>query len=185
MFNGIVKNDVITSILMRRSVREYLPKMISDSELSTLMACALMSPSAKNEQPCHVRFIKNKDMLDQMHTDFRNIVGFGTPVYTKSDVNPFYHNAPVFAAIFAPEDKKLDAGIMAENIAIAAKSMGLGTCIIGCIRDLFNDEILGAKWKIMLDVPEDCKYLIGVAVGYPNEIPELKERDESKISIIE
>lgn len=184
MSNEIIDNATIRNILSRQSIREYKDKMLSTNQIETLMACALMAPSAKNEQPCHVRFITNTPMLEQMQKDFRNIIGWGTPAYTKSDVNPFYHNAPVFAAIFSEDDKSVDGGIMVENICIGAKSLGLGTCVIGCIHTMFDDEEVGPRWKKLLDIPEDYKFLIGVAIGYPDETPPVKERDSSKIKVI-
>ena len=50
----------------------------------------------------------------------------------------FYHNAPVFAAIFAKPGSQMDAGIMVENICIAAKGLGLGIGIVG----LFNIQFI-------------------------------------------
>ena len=184
MSNEIIDNETIRSILTRQSVREYKQKMLSGSEIETLMACALMSPSAMNAQTCHLRLLTNGYMLEQMQKDFRNIVGWGTPVHTKSDVNPFYHNAPVFAVIFSSEDKKIDGGIMAENICIGAKSLGLGTCIVGCIRPMFEDDEIGPRWKRLLDIPENYKFVVGIAIGYPNEKPPVKERDSSRIKVI-
>ena len=184
MSNEIIDNSTIRSILTRQSIREYKRKMLSGSEIETLMACALMSPSAKNEQPCHLRLITNGYMLEQMQSDFRNIIGWGTPAYTKSDVNPFYHNAPVFAAIFSQDNKSVDGGIMIENICIGAKSLGLGTCIVGCIHSLFEDEKIGSRWKRLLDIPESYNFLVGAAIGYPDEKPPVKERDSSRIKVI-
>ena len=97
----IIRNEVIDAVLTRQTIREYKPIMLTDAQLDTLTAAAMMAPSGRNCQPCHVRFICNDAMLRQMQIDFKNIVGWDTPVHTRSDKNPFYHNAPVFAAIFA------------------------------------------------------------------------------------
>ena len=52
--------------------------------------------------------------------------------------NNFYYNAPTVLILSADKDfkwSKLDAGIAAQNIALAAQSMGLGSLIIGIIDD--------------------------------------------------
>ena len=107
----IIRNEVIDAVLTRQTIREYKPLMLTDAQLDTLTAAAMMAPSGRNCQPCHVRFICNDAMLRQMQIDFKNIVGWDTPVHTRSDKNPFYHNAPVFAAIFAKPGSQMDAGI--------------------------------------------------------------------------
>lgn len=185
MFEHVIKNDVTAAVLERQTIREYTPEMLTDAQLDTVMAAAMMAPSGRNSQPCHVRFIKNSDMLKEMQIDFKNIVGWDTPVHTRSDKNPFYHNAPVFAAIFAEGASYMDAGIMVENICIAAKGLGLGTCIVASVGALFEDADKGAKWRRAIDIPEDYRFLIGVAIGNPDEKPEQKPRDESHYKVIE
>ncbi len=175
----IIRNEVIDAVLTRQTIREYKPVMLTPEQLETLTAAAMMAPSGRNSQPCHVRFVCNADMLKQMQTDFKNIVGWDTPVHTRSDKNPFYHNAPVFAAIFAQGNSQMDAGIMVENICIAAKGLGLGTCIVGSAGALFDDAEKGAYWRERIDIPKNYIYMIGVAIGVPDEEPEQKPRDPS------
>lgn len=179
----IIRNEVIDAVLTRQTIREYKPIMLTDAQLDTLTA-AMMAPSGRNCQPCHVRFICNDAMLRQMQIDFKNIVGWDTPVHTRSDKNPFYHNAPVFAAIFAKPGSQMDAGIMVENICIAAKGLGLGTCIVGSAGALFDDADKGAYWRGEIDIPVDLQYMIGVAIGVPDEVPEQKPRDPSHYETI-
>lgn len=84
----IIRNEVIDAVLTRQTIREYKPLMLTDAQLDTLTAAAMMAPSGRNCQPCHVRFICNDAMLRQMQIDFKNIVGWDTPVHTRSDKNP-------------------------------------------------------------------------------------------------
>ena len=53
----IIRNEVTDAVLTRQTVREYKPVMLTDAQLDTLTAAAMMSPSGRNSQPCHVRFI--------------------------------------------------------------------------------------------------------------------------------
>lgn len=76
------------------------------------------------------------------------------------------------------------AGLMAENIALAAKSLGLGSCMVGSIGGLFDNEEGSKKWKKILEIPEDWCFLLGMTLGYPNEEPPMKEREDGHIKII-
>ncbi len=178
-------NTVVETILKRQTIREYKAEQIADEQLEALKLAALKAPSGRNCQPCHVRFIQNAEMLKEMNTDFKELVGYDTPAYTRWDTNPVYHNAPTFVVIFAEGESYMDGGIMCENICIAAEGMGLGTCIIGSVGALFADGAeAGNKWKRTWNIPEEYKFLIAIAVGYPDEKPEMKPRFEDRIQVI-
>ena len=180
----ILHGPVIDAVLSQQSIREYTPEQISADQLDTLMRAALRAPSGRNSQPIHARFCQNAAMLRAMQIDFKNIVGWDTPVHTKSDVNPFYHNAPTFAFLFAQGDSRMDAGLMAENICIAAQGLGLGTVIAASVGALFPDEAAGLKWRKALCIPEDWPFMIGVGIGNPDEAPEMKPRNAEQIQVI-
>lgn len=176
-------NETIKNILKRQTIRSYKPQQITDEELDILSQCAVRAPSGRNGQSCHVRFIQNHDYLEGMNKDFKEVVGYETPAYTRWDVNPVYQTAPTLAIIFAENESYMDAGIMCENIVIAAESLGLGTCIIASIGALFNDE-KSLKWKELFDIPSDYKFQIAIAIGYPDEKPEMKPRFDDRIKVV-
>lgn len=177
-------NATIDVLLARRSCREYKPEQIAPGELEALMAAALRAPSGRNSQPCHVRFFQRAEPLRAMQVDFKNIVGWDTPVHTRSEKNPFYHNAPTFAFVFAESESGVNAGILVENICIAAQSLGLGSCIVASVGALFADKTAGPKWKSEMDIPEHFKFQIGVCLGYPDETPEEKPRNTDQVRVI-
>lgn len=180
---SIIGNETMESILKRRSIRLYKPEMPTDAEMDTVLSAALYAPSARNLQPNHVRIVKDKALLDELNKDFKAFVGENTPAYTGWQEQPFYHDAPVFAMIFGDRENHytpVDAGIMVENMAIAAQSVGLGSCIIGCIGTYMNSPE-GAKWRERFDVPENCDFMIGITLGYADEVPEMKPRYEDRI----
>lgn len=183
MFQAIQNNPVIDAILSRQTIREYTGRQISEEQLQTLMAAALLAPSGRNSQPIHVRFLQNAEMLVQMNTDFKNHVGWDTPAYTRAEKNPFYHNAPTFAFLFSETDSAVNAGIMAENICIAAVGLGLGCAIIASAGALF-DSPQASHWKQQLRIPENYRFQLGVALGYADEKPEPKPRRTEQIQVV-
>ncbi|MCL2494146.1 MAG: nitroreductase family protein [Oscillospiraceae bacterium] len=180
----IIESPVIDAILARQTIREYRPEQISSDQLETLMLAALRAPSGRNTQPIHARFCQNGAMLKEMQIDFKNIVGWDTPVHTRSDTNPFYHRAPTFAFLFAEGDSRMEAGLMAENLCVAARGLGLATVLVGSVGPLFSDDIAGPKWKKTLQIPEDWLFMVGVGIGHPDEAPEMKPRNEEQFMVI-
>lgn len=176
----IIHNETIDIILKRRTIREFKPEQITDRELDTILSCAVWAPSARNGQPCHIRVVQDKAMLEQLNRDFKDLVGWDTPAYTRWDKNPVYQNAPTVLFIFAQGDSGMDCGLMTENIALAAESLGIGSCIIGSVGALMNAD-KGREWKERMHIDKDWHFLIAVALGYPDESPEPKERAEGRI----
>lgn len=177
-------NEIIENILTRQTIREYTEKEIPQELLDIIVQCAIRAPSGRNTQPCHIRVLSNKEKLKEMNEDFKNIVGWETPAYTGWNLRPVYHNAPIFIFIFAKDKSDMAAGLMAENIALAAKALGLGSCMVASVGALFEDEAGGKKWKEYLEIPEDWYFLLGISVGYPNETPPMKEREDGHVKFI-
>ena len=77
-----------------------------------------------------------------------------------------FHDAP--NAIIIYSDKTLDAkavinaGILAQTIALAAPAYGLGTCLM--FRAVNYPDVL----RELLGIPESKTIILGVAIGYPD-----------------
>lgn len=177
-------NEVIKAILGRRTIRSFTDKKLDRETIQLLLDCAMWAPSGRNSQPCHVRVITDKKVLDALNTDFKNKVGWDTPAYTRWDVNPVYQGAPAMFFIYAENKTDMNGGIMVENIAIAAEGLGLGSCIIASVGGLLEAPE-GDKWKRILDIPENFEFIISIAVGEKAEEPEPKERKPENFRIIE
>ncbi len=177
-------NDVIKNIMSRQTIREYTAEQVPEELLQVVLDAAIRAPSGRNTQPCHLRVLRNRELLEEMNTDFKNLVGWDTPAYTGWDIRPVYHNAPVFIFIVAPTKDGMSGGLMAENIALAAHGVGLGSCMIGSLGALFDDEENAKKWKKIIDIPQDWEFVLGMTLGYPNEKPPFKEREDGHIKFI-
>lgn len=177
-------NIALENIMTRQTIREYTDEKIPDDLLQAVLDAAIRAPSGRNSQPCHLRVLSNKEKLDEMNTDFKNIVGWDTPAYTGWNLRPFYHNAPTVIFITAPTNDGMSGGLMAENIALAAHALGLGSCMIASIGTLFENETASAKWKRILEIPEDWHFVLAISLGYPNEKPPMKEREDGHIKFI-
>jgi glutathione peroxidase-family protein len=159
-------NPVLRNIMSRRSVRKYLDKSVEHKKLETVALAGINAPSAMNRQNWAIRIIEDQKLM--------------------ADVKDMCRNAPNLICVCAPTDGRfdLDAGLLGENMMLAAQSLGLGTCIqTGPIRFLTTDEKAKA-FRDSLDIPEGYKLLFVISIGYPDEQPEAKPRDASKIEFI-
>lgn len=96
-----------------------------------------------------------------------------------------FRNAPNVIVIATPEGKGLvDAGLMGENMILAAQSMGLGTCCLGGPVGFLQGDPAAASYLKQLDIPEGYSIAYMIAVGYPDEQPLSKPRDTSKVKYI-
>ena len=64
----------------------------------------------------------------------------------------------------------VDVALYAQNVAVAAESVGLGICYIGAIR---NDA---AQSAALLDLPQQVYPVFGMCIGWPDQDPEVKPR---------
>ncbi len=154
-------NEVMRAIYGRRSTRSYLPEQISDESLSLILDAGLWAPTARNMQEIRFAVVRNADIMNEIKADFAACDDRGALA------RDFDHNAPVFIFLFGPKAwpySEIDAGIAVENMAIAAEGLGLGSVIIGVIRD-FMRSAAGEKWLKRFGLPEDYHFVIGLALG--------------------
>lgn len=64
----------------------------------------------------------------------------------------------------------VDTGIMAQNVLLAAESLGLGGVYIGALRNNIQQV------SDLVKLPEYCVPLVGLCLGYPDQDPPLKPR---------
>lgn len=176
-------NEVINTIMARRSVRKYLDKPVEHAKLEQIALCGINAPNGMNGQRWAVRVVESKEWIDGTTAIFKK----ANPDMVSRDKNfkNMYRNAPNIICVATPNgESSVDAGMLGENMMLAAKSLGLGTCCLGGPVRFLNTN---ADCKPLLDklnLPAGYKISFIVAVGYPDEQPEAKPRDESKIEYI-
>jgi nitroreductase len=95
-------------------------------------------------------------------------VPFGAISFIADGNLSLFHDAPTVILIFADERgigfPTLDCGIAGQNMALAAHSMGLGTCWIGFPKLAFEST---DKWRNRLGINYPYKFVSSIALGYP------------------
>lgn len=181
-------NEVLKTIAQRSSIREYTNEKLTDEKIKALVTAALQAPTARNMQEVHVSVVDGENpILREIDTERKLMMLSAAPdEETKSKIesnpNNFYYSAPTVFILSADKNfkwNKLDAGIAAENIALATQSMGLGSLIIGII----DNAMRGAKkdyFSKALHFPENYEFAIAVAVGHKATEKEPHEIDFDK-----
>ncbi|MBQ7686669.1 MAG: nitroreductase family protein [Bacteroidaceae bacterium] len=163
-------NPVLSNIMARRSIRKYLDKPVEHEKLEAVVNCGINAPSGMNRQPWIVRVVEDRTLIAEVN---------------KAAGREQFYGAPALICVCSPTNGgDLDAGLLGENMMLAAPALGLGTCCLqGPVRALLSNE----KCKFFLDrldIPADYRLNYILAIGYPDEQPAAKPRDASKVKYI-
>ena len=177
-------NPVVGAIMARRSVRKYLDRPVEHEKLMTLARCAINAPSGMNAQPWLVRVVEDQKLINDVTEVYKkaNAEQVKRDAYFKN----MFRNAPNLICVCTPAKGggQLDAGLLGENVMLAAQALGLGTCCLGGPVRFLKSNADARFFLERLDIPADYELNYIIAVGYPDEQPEARQRDASKVKFI-
>jgi len=147
--------DCVKEILNRRSIRKFKNEPISEEVINTILEAGRLAPTATNQQPWY--FVVARAKQEKEAFIFSGFNKFVTEadfivlgVYKKSEV-------------VIEKLSLMDVTIALQNMVIAAKVQGVGSCWMGAF-----DEM---KLRDTLNLPDDCITVGAVAFGIPDEQP--------------
>ena len=185
--------DTIETIKTRFSCRAFSDKMPSDEQLRIIAEAAVASPSGMNRQLWRIIIVKDAKLLADLEDEgMKNLAAMpDKTMYNRimSRSGTLYYSAPcmivVPIAVAEPAGAELfDCGIVSQNIALAATSLGVDNLICGLAAFSFAGE-RNEEFKQRLGFPEGYEIGIAVLLGHaaePGGMPH--EPDLSKISTI-
>jgi len=185
--------EAIISMFTRYSCRAYTDKMPSDEALNLIAEAAIASPSTINQQKWRIIVVKNRELIEAMEAEGMKFlseqVDRGSYDRIMSRGGKMLYNAPCM--IIVPIDKTesngyemIDLGIVVENIALAAASLGINNVICGMISNCFAGT-RSEEFKQRLGFPKGFEIGLAVLLGYAEKQGQPHELDYSKISFIE
>lgn len=184
-------NEALKVIRNRRSIRQYTEKQIDAAELDEIMDAALLAPNAMNMQAWHFTVIQDRDTLERMvDITKENLLNSGIEFLAQRastpDYNTFY-NAPTIIMISGNQKApfiQIDCGAAALNMALAAESLGIGSCLMTSPAFLFASPE-GEALRDELGIPEGYGHVCTVALGYKGgEHPAAPPRKKDVISYV-
>ncbi len=155
--------DVHQAIKIRRSVRNYKAEPVPEEKLKKVLEAARLAPSAHNEQEWKFVVVKNSQKRKQIaEAAGQSFIAEAPLIITAVGLEPeevLSSGIPNYA---------VDLAIAIDHMTLAAVEEGLGTCWIGA----FSQE----KVKEALKIPEKCKTVVLLTLGFPTDKPGLKSR---------
>lgn len=184
-----MENEVTKTIMARRSIRQYTDEKVPRDVLEKLAVLGVNAPNAMNRQDWAVRIVDSEEYLDGVTA----IMKARMPFMVKDDDPTFrngFRNATAVIFVAIPEKDEIgmmaiNAGLLCENICLAAESFGLGTCVMAAPTMMMSTNPEAKPFIDRLDLPEGYRLAICVGVGYPAEAPDAKPRDLTKIRFID
>lgn len=190
-YTGNQKEAIIDNILTRRSIRKYTAEQVTKAQIDTVMKSAIFAPSALNKQPWEIRVIQNPKILKEINDRFLEFAQGkefqGSAAKYREPGFSIFHNAPTLIVIARDKNNPisyLDCGIALQNICLSAHAIGLGTCPLGTLVPILNNE-KNKDILQLLNIPEDYEVAINVSLGHPAETPVAPKRFATKVKIIE
>ena len=165
-------NEVIRTIMDRKSIRAYEAKDISEEEKQIILEAACAAPTAGNQQMYTIINVTDQSIKDKLvHTcDHQEFIAEAKMVLIFcADVLKWHEG--FMDCNCGPRDQGVgdlflamsDANIAAQNAVIAASSLGIGSCYIGDIMENYE------KQKELLSLPDHVFPCAMLVFGYPTK----------------
>lgn len=172
--------------MSRRSIRQYKPQAVDRDTMQTIVECGINAPNGMNKQSWAIRVVDNPEYINGITEVFKK--KNQDRIANDQNFKNMFRNAPT--VVFIANDpsyelSQIDCGLLGENMILAAQSMGIGSCCLGSPIRFMLTEPEAAEYVKRLELPEGYNLLYCIAFGHPDESPEAKPRDTSKIKFID
>lgn len=173
-------NEIVQSMLERRSIRRYKPDPVPKEALEQIMAAGTYAASGMGRQSPIIIAVTNRAERDKLSGLNRKIGGWD------SGFDPFY-GAPAVLIVLARKDCPTyiyDGSLALGNMMLAAHALGLGSCWIHRAKEEFETEE-GRKILESLGISGEYEGIGHCIVGYPDEIKQAAPRKDNRVFFIE
>lgn len=168
----MITNPVIESLMNRKSIRKYTDQKPTDEEIETIVRAGQQAPFAG--QLCSLLLTRKK-------------APFGAPLWFTVCVD-MHRMERIMAKrgwnLVANDIAILllgvqDASYMAENMVIAAESLGMGSCFLG------NTPYRAGRIRKQFKLPDHVFPLVELVMGYPAEQAPIRPRYPVEFTLFE
>ena len=170
--------SIMDAIYRRCSVRFYSPERLDQNTIRTLLAAAVRAPTAVHLEPWAFAIIQDASMLKRLSDRAKPLFlkeaqrahldrgGHALDIFASPDFNMFYNAGTLIIICGKPMGPFVtaDCWLAAENLILAACSMGLGTCVIGSALPALNTPEVKAE----LGIPAEMTPIAPIIVGVPS-----------------
>ena len=172
-------NETIKTMLNHRSIRKWKDEKVSDDILETLFNVANRTSTSIGMQTASIIRITDKDKRDKIaEITTQNYVNEAPEFWVF--IADHFRNNQILEEVKSKKNYThdvdrffsgvTDAALMAQNVANAIESLGMGFVFFGSI---LNDS---EKLIEILELPKYTMPVLGIGFGYPDQDPEIKPR---------
>jgi nitroreductase len=184
-------NEVIKSILSRRSVRAFKDKQIKKEDLDAILECACYAPSAMNNQNWHFTAILDLAFIEKVNewivSEIKTSGNLTLEGILERSNGMVFRNAPCIVIVSTGKQDKfgvINASAATQNMLLAAHSLGIGSCWIGTVGILGMSKRVD-EYASQLKLPKGYAPFFGVTLGYSaSEVLEAPPRKEGVVTIV-
>lgn len=186
-------NETLKVIAERYTCRDYKSEMPPDEILRAIAKAALQAPSGMNRQAWRVIVVKDIDLIRDMETEGMTYLA---GMEDKSSYNRIIERGgrlfygatcmvvvPIDPAQYGPA--LIDCGILCQNIALAATSLGIANTMCGFTGLAFASGLRAEEFSKRLGFPAGYAFGCSVLLGYANATKPPHVPDIDKIRIVE
>lgn len=178
------ENQVVKTIMERRSIRNYKPQPVEREKMDLILRCGINAPNGQNKQSWEVRVVDSPELLEAM----KEAMAKGHPGLNPEMVKGCFRGAPTM--VFIARDKSYDfssydCGLLAENMVLSAWSMGIGSICLGSPVRFLTDNAECLPYLEKLGFSEGYELCLCVGFGYADEAPAAKPRDWGKVKYVD
>ncbi|ULG71468.1 oxygen-insensitive NADPH nitroreductase [Macrococcus brunensis] len=173
-------NEVIRQLMNHRSIRQFTEEKLTEGEVRTLVEAAQMASTSSYLQAYSIMGVTDADkkaalrkVSGQPYVEENGHLFVFVADFHRHQLMSEKLGADINDYLGATESflvGTVDAVLAAQNLAVAAESMGLGICYIGSLRNDMQQVI------DILNLPAHVYPLFGMVVGHPEDSGSQKER---------
>lgn len=176
----------LETILTHRSIRKFTQQPISEALLYTLFEAGMAGSSSGYLQSASIIRVTDK----QLRYEIRRICADAQAAKEGENYGHPYVEHCAELLIFCMDNHRhqqlvpnaqidwtevtlvgaIDSAILAQNLLVAAESVGLGGVYLGSVRNDIN------RLSELLQLPQGVVPLFGMALGYPDQDPVIRPR---------
>ena len=163
--------SVLDLILRRRTIRRFKPLAVDRSLLERLVDAARLAPSAANLQPLEFIVVDDADVRRSVFPCLKWAAYIAPRGNPRPGQEPMAYIVTLVNLGVREKGFEYDVGAAMQNMILAAREEGLGSCwLLSIEREKLAD---------ILSVPQGFRIDCVLAIGYPDEAPVAEESTES------
>ncbi|MDU0348491.1 NADPH-dependent oxidoreductase [Actinomyces sp. MRS3W] len=175
-----ITNATIAAQMAHRTIRAYTDEPVGEDTVTTLLDVARHAASSSFQQQVTIIRVQDPEVREQLHLASGQAYVGGDRGELFVFVVDLHRNAVIrerAGASLEPLERTAlflqgaeDAIIAAQNVVVAAESLGLGTTYLG--------SIIGDVRRVItaLHLPKRTYPILGLLVGHPAQEPQYKPR---------